>query len=789
MAAMAQIAAGAGVTTTRQALFVLVRGIVQGVGFRPFVYHQALKHRLTGWVRNTSSGVEILVEGEPLDIADWQQDLRALAPPLAHIESITPLTVALADYLEFTIRQSETQADAYQAISPDVCTCPDCLRELFDPTDRRFRYPFTNCTNCGPRFTIIDQVPYDRPNTTMRGFQMCADCQREYDDPSDRRFHAQPNACPRCGPRLSLLDRTGQVLATEDVALRRAVDLIVDGGIVALKGLGGFQLTCDATNSLAVRLLRQRKQRPHKPFAVMLADIETATALVQLNDIEIHLLEQSAAPIVLCKRQPNSSIAQDVAPNLDTLGIMLPYTPLHHVLVRDSGLPLVMTSGNLSEEPLACDNTEALLRLNGIADAFLVHDRGINTRLDDSVYYIGMGQPQPTRRARGYAPFPVYLPFHGPSVLACGAEIKNTFCLTRDDHAFISQHIGDMQNLETWRSFEESLALYQLLFHIHPEICAFDMHPDYLTARYAKSQAGMRRVAVQHHHAHLASCLVDAAHSGPAIGVIFDGTGYGLDGKIWGGEFLVGDEHGFSRAGKLQDLPMPGGEATIHKPYRLAFAYWRTLLGYQPIPASLQTIPYDERNLLETILDRHVNAPTTSSAGRLFDAVSALLGVCQQTSYEAQAAIELEAVALNAQEDGIIYPYGIVPLTNIQRWGTNSHPPDEGIEVILAPLLLALGDEMRAGTPTALIAYRFHATLAQMITDCCRRLAEYTGLHSVSLSGGCFQNRLLLNLTCRALQEANLDVITHRQVPCNDGGLSLGQAVVAHYACEGDLCV
>ena len=787
---MAQNATLASLNAERQALHVMVRGIVQGVGFRPFVYHLALQHRLKGWVRNTSSGVEIVVEGEPLDLTAWQQSLRTQAPPLAHIETISPQAITVADYPDFAILHSEAQVNAFQPISPDVGTCPDCLRELFDPANRRYRYPFTNCTNCGPRFTIIDQVPYDRPNTTMRDFQMCPDCQREYDDPFDRRFHAQPNACPLCGPQVALLDGSGQLIAQQDQALRCAAEMIRSGQIVALKGLGGFQLACDATNPLAVRLLRQRKKRPHKPFAIMLDDIRSAVTCAVLSDDEIHLLRAPAAPIVLCKRLSDSNITDEVAPNLDTLGIMLPYTPLHHVLLRDTGLPLVMTSGNLSEEPLACDNAEALQRLAGIADAFLVHDRGINTRLDDSVFFVVNRQPQPTRRARGYAPYPIHLPYCGPSVLACGAEQKNTFCLTRDDYAFLSQHIGDMQNLETWRSFEESLALYQLVFHIHPAICAYDMHPDYLSSKYARAQTGTQRVAVQHHHAHLVSCLADAQNTGPAIGVIFDGTGYGLDGKIWGGEFLIGDARGFIRAGKLQDLPMPSGEAAIHKPYRLALAYWLTLLGDRPIPAGLQVIPADERNLLQAMLDGQINTPQTSSAGRLFDAVSALLGVCRQTSYEAQAAIELEAIAVKDEADEVTYPFNLVPLRKIQKWKRTYPTLDEGIELGLAPLFQALGEELKAGIPPGVISYRFHATCAQMIAACCQSLAGSTGLDTVALSGGCFQNRLLLELTCRALQAANLKTITHHQVPCNDGGLALGQAVIAHSACEGGVsCV
>ncbi|MCD6519885.1 MAG: carbamoyltransferase HypF, partial [Anaerolineae bacterium] len=513
---------------------VAIKGVVQGVGFRPFLYRLAHEHHLAGWVRNTSWGVEMEIEGSPASLERFLAELPQKAPPIARIESLEVEEIAPNGHQEFRILHSQAQAGAYQLISPDIATCADCLREIFDPHDRRYRYPFTNCTNCGPRFTIIESIPYDRPRTTMRAFTMCPDCQREYDDPLDRRFHAQPNACPVCGPHLSLLDVQGRLLAERDAALRRAEQFLRQGKIVALKGLGGYQLACDATNAQAVRALRARKRRPHKPFAIMVADLDAVAEHAYLNEEERKLLSSPAAPIVLLRWREGSSIVPEVAPHSHIVGIMLPYTPLHHLLLRDLALPLVMTSGNLTEEPIARDNDEALRRLQGIADYFLVHNRDIYSRYDDSVAFVPAGGPQLIRRARGYAPFPIRLPFATRPILACGAELKNTFCLTRDQYAFLSQHIGDMENLETLAHYEETVALYQRLFHIEPELIVHDMHPDYMSTRYALEQ-DKPRLAVQHHHAHLAACLADRGFAGPAIGVIMDGTGLGLDGHIWGG--------------------------------------------------------------------------------------------------------------------------------------------------------------------------------------------------------------------------------------------------------------
>ena len=627
-----------------QAQRLLVRGIVQGVGFRPFVYSLAQRYRLTGWVRNTTAGVEIHWQGSGEQLEQALEAIVREKPPLAVISKLIREPAEPGDYASFSILASVSQPGTYQAIPTDTATCPDCLRELFDAADRRYRYPFTNCTNCGPRFTIITDLPYDRPHTTMQEFVMCPDCRREYDDPINRRFHAQPNACPVCGPQLHLYNTQRQLLTEVDEALQQAAQALANGQIVALKGLGGYQLACDATNQAAVQTLRQRKRRPDKPFALMVGSLPATEALVELNAQERELLVAPSAPIVLSRRRA-STVAEAVAPGIDTLGVMLPSTPLHHLLLDACARPLVMTSGNLSEEPLAAENDEAFERLAGIADLFLTHNRRINTRLDDSIVQAGAGQPQVIRRARGLAPDPITLPREGPAVLAYGPEFKNTLCLARGRMAFISQHLGDMQSLETWQFFEEAAALYQHLFRTTPEALACDLHPDYMITRHALAQSQLPVIQVQHHHAHLASCLADNGLDEPAIGVIMDGTGYGLDSRIWGGEFLVGNAEGFVRAGHLQYLPLPGGEGSIRNPVRTALAYWQTLLPGHDLPPSLATVPVVERQMVRSMVEHSIQTLMTSSAGRLFDAASAILGICPRASYEAQAAAELEALA------------------------------------------------------------------------------------------------------------------------------------------------
>jgi hydrogenase maturation protein HypF len=750
-----------------------IRGVVQGVGFRPFVYRLAHQHNLNGWVRNTSGNVEVAIEGTDGSVKEFIDDLRAKAPPLARIDNIETSFCSPQGYTYFEIRESLSQEGKYQLVSPDIATCADCRKEIFDSTDRRHRYPFTNCTSCGPRFTIIEAIPYDRPNTTMRRFQMCPRCQQEYEEPLDRRFHAQPNACPDCGPRLSLVDGNGNPAAGDD-PIKAAGDLIKAGNILALRGLGGFQLACDATDSEAIARLRQRKHRPSKPFAVMLATAKEIERHCAISDAERELLKSPESPIVLVRwKRASSDICAAVAPGLNYLGAMLPYTPLHHLLMRETALPLVMTSGNLSEEPIAKDNAEALQRLGRIADYFLLHYRDIFSRYDDSVAMVE-GMPQLIRRARGYAPYPISLPFAAKQVLACGAELKNTFCLTKDEHAFLSQHIGDMQNEETLEHFEHTIDLYEKLFRIEPEAIACDMHPEYLTTKYAIETAkrrGLPLITVQHHHAHIASCLIDHGAEGPAIGVALDGTGYGTDGAIWGGEFMVADCAAFKRAGRLEYVPLLGGEAAIKNPYRMALSYIWTLLGknYPVEGLSIANLDHSAIDILKQQLERGVNCPLTSSTGRLFDAVSALAGVRGEVDYEAQAVIELEMLAPDGDLKGEIYPFSIV-----ER---------EGVRVIqLANLFGEIVSEVQSGIPAVAISSRFHHTVASMVNEMCKLISSDTGITQVALSGGVFQNRLLLRLTNGALCEEGFTVLTHRMVPTNDGGISLGQAAVANSA-------
>jgi len=765
--------------TPRQTLRISVRGVVQGVGFRPFVFRLAREHGLAGWVRNTSGSVEIEVEGPAAAVDGFLSALTAQAPPMARIEGVTATTVAPGGYQRFEIGQSQAQEGRYQLVSPDIATCLPCQEEIFSPQNRRYRYPFTNCTNCGPRFTIIEDIPYDRPQTTMRHFRMCPDCQREYDDPLDRRFHAQPNACPVCGPRLELVDPAGQAVDGGDV-LHAAADLLRRGRILAVKGLGGFLLACDATSREAVNALRERKRRPSKPFAVMLASLDEVRRHCLVSPDEESLLLSPQCPIVLLRWQrAESDICAEVAPGLKDLGVMLPYTPLHHLLMREAGLPLIMTSGNLGEEPIARDNDEALRRLGRIADCFLLHDRDIYAKYDDSVCIVEQGAPRAVRRARGYAPYPVFLPFPARPVLACGAEEKNTFCLTRDEHAFVSQHIGDMENEETLRHFEDTVELYRKLFRIEPEIVAYDLHPEYLSTKYAlglKSQgrSGLRFVGVQHHHAHIVSCMVENRIETPVIGVAFDGTGYGTDGTLWGGEFLVADWRGFERAGCLEPVLMPGGAAAIHRPYRMALGYLFGLLG-QDAPlrglSILGSVDPAEVAVIRRQMERRLNSPLTSGAGRLFDAVSALAGVRGVVDYEAQAAIELEMLAMEAAwpADCDLYSFSIV-----EEGGRRT--------VRLADLVSAVVEDARKDVPPSVISARFHGTVARMIVDMCRLISAHDGTRLVALSGGVFQNRLLLGQAVAGLRREGFEVLTHRIVPCNDGGISLGQAVIASFA-------
>ncbi len=759
---------------------ISVHGVVQGVGFRPFVYRLATDLNLKGWVCNTSEDVKIEIEGGREAIEKFCLELRMEAPPLARIEDIAITYRRPAGYKNFEIRGSLATEGKYQLISPDIATCQACLSELLDPNDHRYRYPFTNCTNCGPRFTIIEDMPYDRPKTTMRYFPMCPRCQAEYDNPLDRRFHAQPNACPECGPHVELIDNQGNSLPCPD-AIANAGQLLRTGKIIAIKGLGGFLLACDASNEIAVRTLRRRKRRSSKPFAIMVTDIEEAKKHCYVSPEEEKLLISPQSPIVLMKWKENSIVSREVAPNLQYLGVMLPYTPLHHILLRDTQLPLVMTSGNLSEEPIAKDNDEALRRLSGIADYFLIHNRDIYSRYDDSVAIVEKGTSQLIRRARSHAPYPIHLQFGTEQVLGCGAEVKNTFCLTRDRYAFLSQHIGDMENIETLEHFADTISLYKRLFHIEPVTVAHDLHPDYLATKYAQElgNSGIELIPVQHHHAHIASCMADNGVQSPVIGVAFDGTGLGSDGRIWGGEFLVADYRSFQRVGHLEYLPLPGGDAATRKPYRIAIAYILSLLGEDVLSQGLpimEDVSKTEIQIIQRQIERGLNSPLTSSMGRLFDAISALLDIRGEIDYEGQAAVELEMTACKAcpessegtnYEEG--YPYRIAE--------------GEGIRIVeVGDLLSAIVEELRQHTSKARISVKFHNTIAQIAKQMCQLINSETGINKVALSGGVFQNRLLLNKTVALLEQNGFQVFTHRQVPCNDGGISLGQAVIANFA-------
>ena len=786
-------------------LRVHITGIVQGVGFRPFVYNLATKLGLKGWVNNTSAGVDVHIEGEDADIRSFVEKLKSEKPPLAVMDEISVRKVPLENYQTFDIHHSISIEGAFQPISPDVAICDDCLRELFDPSDRRYRYPFINCTNCGPRFTIIKDIPYDRPKTTMAGFPLCPDCEREYKAPLDRRFHAQPVACPVCGPHvwLEMSSRfrvSGFRSVERDEAVQETRRLLAEGRIVAIKGLGGFHLACDATNPEAVTELRRRKLRVDKPFALMMPNLETIERHCFVSDAERELLTSAARPILLLKRKFESNIVREVAPGQDNIGVMLPYTPLHYLLFDDGprtashsssivnrpSSALVMTSGNLSEEPIATDNNEARQRLASLADAFLFHDRDIHIRCDDSVVRVlgilengklvtNSQSPDlpitnlpicPLRRSRGYSPFPVKLPFEVPQLLATGSELKNTFCITNKNYAFLSHHIGDMENYETLKSFEQGVEHFERLFRVKPEAIVCDLHPNYLATRYALERAQRENLPtfnIQHHHAHIAACMAEHRLDGsrPVIGFAFDGTGYGDDGAIWGGEILVADYRGYQRVGQREYFPLPGGDAAIKKPARTALALlWSLGLEWDERFESVKEFCADDRILLRTQLEKKINTPMTSSLGRLFDAAAALAGVRQSVNYEAQAAIEFEALADSAEAGK--YPFA---------WNQARVQVRGAVEALVADVL--------AGVPTSKISARFHNGLADVCRVASIEVRNRMGVNEVALSGGVWQNLTLLGRTLSSLRESGFQVYIHRQVPTNDGGLALGQAVIA----------
>jgi hydrogenase maturation protein HypF len=750
---------------------ILVRGIVQGVGFRPKVYGYAKTSKLGGWVCNSSRGVEIEVFGTENQIENFIHLLKSSPPPLAKIDSFEISEIEPKNDSEFVILSSQAEVGEFIPISPDISICPDCQKELFDPKDRRYHYPFINCTNCGPRFTIIRDIPYDRPNTTMEQFIMCPECKSEYENPADRRFHAQPTACPVCGPQVQL-ETISNILYTGEVAIQESRNLIKQGKILGIKGLGGYLLACDTGNLDAVQQLRSRKKRSDKPFALMAFDQSAVEEFCTVSEEEAEMLHSIQNPIVLLNKKTHNEISENIAPNQNSLGFMLPYTPLHLLLLQpEPGYPnaLVMTSGNISEEPIAYLDEEAKNRLSKVADAFLTNNRSIHMRTDDSVVSVVNHQPYIHRRARGYAPNPIRLSNPVPPILAVGAELKNTFCLTRDQYAFISHHIGDLQNYETLQSFESGITHFENLFRIKPSLIACDLHPDYLSTQYAKSRACSKQIPiieVQHHHAHLASCLADNGWTSdqPVIGICFDGTGYGTDGAIWGGEILVGGYKDYIRINHLAYMALPGGDAAIQKPYRITLAYlWQLGIDWDQDLPSVKIVDEKEKCILLHQLEHSINTVSTSSMGRLFDAVSSLLGICHFASYEGQAAIELEAMA-DPTENGF---YEI---------------PFSDDEIQIVELFKALIADLRNGIPNPIISARFHNSITQLVLDLCKKLKPKYDTNNVALSGGVWQNRFLLEKTMHALKSYKFFPIIHSQVPTNDGGISLGQAMVAAYS-------
>ena len=769
---------------------ILINGIVQGVGFRPFIYTLAIRYALKGWVKNTSAGVVIEVSGSKSELDNFLSSITNEAPPLSKIESLRYESIPPDGYEAFHIQHSQVIEGAFQPISPDVSICDDCLRELFTPEDFRYRYPFINCTNCGPRFTIIKDIPYDRPQTTMAGFDLCPACEKEYNDPLDRRFHAQPVACPECGPEIWLEYSSQSDSIREgsgDEAILLAQAMLTDGKIGAIKGLGGFHLACDAENPTAIETLRSRKNRPDKPLAVMMPDLKTVRIFCEISKEEENLLTSRQRPILLLNRKSGSTLPMSIAPGQNTIGVMLPYTPLHYLLFSQkdhfpqaSYSVLVMTSANFSGNPILTQNQQVQQLLGNIADFYIFHNRDIHIHCDDSVATVpdsldgDMKGNYPIRRSRGFAPGPISSPLSGRSVLGGGAELKNTFCLSKDQYVFLSQHIGDLKNFETLTTYQESITHYESLFRVNPELLVYDLHPDYLSTRYIldrSEQENLPALPVQHHHAHIASCLADNNYQGeePVIGISFDGIGYGEDGKIWGGEFLIADYQSYSRAGHLAYFPLPGGDLAVKEPWRSAIS----LLDQAQIPLDSNLLPvaYAQSlpeslpgitalGILEGQLRTGTNAPLTSSMGRLFDAVASLLGICHKISYEGQAAIELEALAdpdepdlysLDITDDGIFQP---------------------------GPMITEIREDLNRHCSIPIISARFHNTISVLVLEMALTLKDIHTLNQVALSGGVWQNMCLLRKSHRALRKAGFKVYIHQQVPANDGGLSLGQAVI-----------
>jgi hydrogenase maturation protein HypF len=762
---------------------VNISGVVQGVGFRPFLFGLAHRHHLCGHVSNTASGVALFVQGAPGDLDAFLLDIPEKKPPLSQISQIVATETPPLDLTDFTIVKSREDQARSTLISPDVGVCPDCLKEMQDPADRRFEYPFINCTNCGPRYTIIQDIPYDRPKTSMKSFTMCPDCRKEYEDPLNRRFHAQPNACPVCGPQVFLTDNTGKRVDEKDPAqaIALAARLLGQGKIVAVKGLGGFHLAVDAANAAAVALLRQRKKRPHKPFALMAAWDSPLFDYVHMDAPEKALLLSYHRPIVLLKKKVSSQsadtgLAPNLAPDNLCLGIMLPYTPLHYLLLDKGPDILVMTSGNQSGEPLSIDNADALDAFSHIADYFLFHNRDIYFRADDSIARIQNGKLRFLRRSRGYAPLPVDISpptdDNAVNILGCGAGMKSTICLTRDRHAFLSPHIGDLESIQVQNFYKETIAHMQKILDIRPVCVAHDLHPGYFSTQFAKGleAQGLPLIGVQHHHAHALSCMAENHLDGKVLALTLDGTGLGTDGHIWGGEVLVCTYTGFERRARLDYLPMPGGDAAVTSPWRMAVALLYKVYGSGIMDLDIpfvRSLDKSKLAFLIQMMDRQINCPLTSSTGRLFDAVSALLMICHEISYDSQAAITLEAAAALEASASTAYPFDITP-------------GDDGCRIMdIAPGVKKMVTDIKKGEPRDKIAARFHLTLSRMMVDAAARIGQETGLDRVVLSGGVFNNDMIFSRISRMLKAKDFKVYTHSIIPCGDGGIALGQAMAA----------
>lgn len=746
-----------------------LQGVVQGVGFRPFVFRLAQRCALRGQIQNNNAGVQIDLEGEPHAIEQFIVDITSSPPPLSNIQLFERLNdLAPLNYDDFRIVESSLSLEKHFSVSPDIATCSDCLSELFDPSDRRYRFPFINCTNCGPRFTIIEAVPYDRVRTTMRDFEMCEKCRAEYENPLDRRFHAEPIACPQCGPKLYVADAEGREVNQPGDPAEYTKHLLAQGFIVAVKGIGGFHLACDASNPEAVTRLRRRKLREDKPFAMMAGSVEAIKRFCNVSAAEEDLLASSQRPVVLLTRRDETLLPNAVAPQSGTFGFMLPYSPLHHLLLENVESPLVMTSGNISDEPICHTDDDALKRLKRVADYFLLHNRRIHRRTDDSIARVRSGgRASVLRRSRGHAPLPLKLSFNSErTILACGAELKNTFCFTRESQAYLSHHIGDLQNLETFESFTQGIDDYQRFFNVYPEVVAYDLHPEYLSTKFALSLYNVSKVAVQHHHAHIASCMVDNNVEGEVIGVAMDGLGYGTDARLWGGEFFAADLSRADRLAHLDYVPMPGGTKAISEPWRMAAIYLQRVFGDDFLELAIpfvSRLPRRAWSNLQSMVASDLNCPETSSMGRLFDAISSLVGVADVVNYEGQAAIALEAIAdkdcLAGYEFNLDFERGLIYESSV-------------IRSVVADLL--------AGTPAPIISAKFHQAVVDLIVAVALRIKEQRRLNRVVLSGGVFQNFLLLERVRRQLESQRFEVFTHSRVPPNDGGISLGQAAVAH---------